>query len=196
MRPSSERPRPRAGVSFTRGLVVAVIGVIGVIGAGGIGGALSGCSPALNWRKLSPEGAQLTLMFPCKPERESRSQPGPAGQAVTVTTLSCKARGEQYSLTWTDLGDAGAASPAMRRMHEGIARQMAPQASAPLGVRGITPDPQAFQQAFEAGSGQGRQQVRQAVFSRGAFLYQVLMQGERVDAEAWDVFLGSVELPA
>jgi len=84
----------------------------------------------------------------------------------------------------------------MRRMHEGIARQMAPQASAPLGVRGITPDPQAFQQAFEAGSGQGRQQVRQAVFSRGAFLYQVLMQGERVDAEAWDVFLGSVELPA
>ncbi|WP_431263992.1 hypothetical protein ACQ859_29715 [Roseateles chitinivorans] len=112
-----------------------------------------------------------------------------------MRSLSCKARGTQFSLTWTDLGDAGATSAAMHRMHEGIARQMAAQASAPLGVRGITSDPEAFQQAFEARPGQPRQQVRQAVFSRGGRLYQLLMQGERLDAEAWDVFLGSVELP-
>ncbi|RZI55883.1 MAG: hypothetical protein EOP37_26440 [Rubrivivax sp.] len=155
----------------------------------------AGCSPALNWRKVSPEGAQLQLMFPCKPDREERTQPGPTGQAVAVRSLSCKARGIQFSLTWTDLGDAGATSAAMRRMHEGIARQMIPQASAPLGVRGIASDPEAFQQAFEARAGQSPQQVRQAVFSRGARLYQMLLQGERVDLEAWDVFLGSVELP-
>ena len=155
----------------------------------------TGCSPALNWRKVSPEGAQAQLMFPCKPDREERAQPGPSGQEVAVRSLSCKARGTQFSLTWTDLGDAGATSAAMRRMHEGIARQMAVQASAPLGVRGITSDPEAFQQAFEARPGQPRQQVRQAVFSRGGRLYQLLMQGERLDPEAWDVFLGSVELP-
>lgn len=156
---------------------------------------VAGCSPALNWRKVTPDGAQLELMFPCKPEREERMQPGPGGQSVAVRSLSCKARGGQYSLTWTDLGDAGAASAAMRRMHEGIARQMAPRASAPVGVRGVTPDPEAFQQSFEARPGQPAQQVRQAVFSRGGRLYQLLMQGERVDGEAWDVFLGSVQLP-
>ncbi len=155
----------------------------------------AGCSPALNWRKVSPEGAQVQLMFPCKPDREERTQPGPSGQGVSVRSMSCKARGAQFSLTWTDLGDAGATSAAMRRMHQGIARQMAPQASAPLGVRGIASDPEAFQQVFEARAGQPRQQVRQAVFSRGARLYQVLMQGERLDPEAWDVFLGSIELP-
>ncbi len=156
---------------------------------------VAGCSPALNWRKVSPEGAQLALMFPCKPEREERLQPGPSGQPIAVRSLSCKARGDQFSLTWSDLGDAAASSAALRRMHEGIARSMTPQASAPLGVRGIDIDPEAFQQAFEAPAGQPRQQVRQAVFSRGGRMYQVLMQGERIDVEAWDVFLGSVELP-
>ena len=156
---------------------------------------VAGCSPALNWRKVDPEGAQVSLMFPCKPEREERTQPGPAGQPVVVRSMSCKARGGQFSFSWTDLGDARATSAAMRRMHEGIARQMAPRASAPLGVRGIAADPQAFQQAFEARPGQPAQQARQAVFSREGRLYQLLLQGERLDAEAWDVFLGSVQLP-
>ena len=156
---------------------------------------VAGCSPALNWRKVDPEGAQVSLMFPCKPEREERTQPGPAGQPVVVRSMSCKARGGQFSFTWTDLGDARATSAAMRRMHEGIARQMAPRASAPLGVRGIAADPEAFQQAFEARPGQPAQQARQAVFSREGRLYQLLVQGERLDAEAWDVFLGSVQLP-
>ncbi len=155
----------------------------------------AGCSPALNWRKVDPEGAQVSLMFPCKPEREERTQPGPAGQPVVVRSMSCKVRGGQFSFTWTDLGDARATSAAMRRMHDGIARQMAPGASAPLGVRGIAVDPEAFQQAFEARPGQPAQQVRQAVFSREGRLYQLLLQGERLDAEAWDVFLGSVQLP-
>ncbi|MBO9689821.1 MAG: hypothetical protein J7598_24735 [Mitsuaria chitosanitabida] len=157
--------------------------------------ALTGCSPALNWRKVQPEGAQLELMFPCKPEREERAQPGPAGQPVTLRTLSCKAQGGQYSLTWTDLGDTGATSTAMHRMHEGLARRLAPGASAPLGVRGIASDPEAFQQVFEHRPGQPAQQVRQAVFSRGGRLYQLLLQGERADAAAWDVFVGSVQLP-
>ncbi len=156
---------------------------------------VAGCSPALNWRKVDPEGAQVSLMFPCKPEREERTQPGPTGQPVVVRSMSCKARGGQFSFTWTDLGDARATSAAMRRMHEGIARQMAPRASAPLGVRGIAADPEAFQQAFEARPGQPAQQARQAVFSREGRLYQLLLQGERLDAEAWDVFLGSVQLP-
>ena len=158
--------------------------------------ALAACTPALNWRKVQPEGAQLSLMFPCKPEREERAQPGPTGAPVTLRTLSCKAQGGQYSLTWTDLGDAAATSVAMRRMHEGLARQLAPGASAPLGVRGIAADPQAFQQLFQNRTGQPVQQVRQAVFSREGRLYQLLMQGERADAAAWDVFVGSVELPA
>lgn len=162
---------------------IAVIGVMTVA-----------CSPALNWRKVTPEGAGLEIMFPCKPEREERAQPGPAGQSVTVRSMSCKAGGGQFSLTWTDLGDAAATSTAMRRMHEGIARQMAPQASAPLAVRGIAADPEAFQQAFDARPGQPAQQVRQAVFSRDGRLYQVLMQANRLDAEAWEVFLGSVQL--
>lgn len=155
---------------------------------------LSGCSPALNWRELRPDGADLTLMFPCKPSREERRQPGPTGTPVTVRSASCEAQGWQFSLTWTDLGDARASTAAQQRMHEGLASRMQPAASAPLAWPGFQPDAQAYQQQFSARPGEPQQQVQQAVFARGSRVYQLLMQGERPGPEAWEVFLGSVRL--
>lgn len=158
-------------------------------------GALAACSPALNWREVAPDHAGLSLMFPCKPEREERRQPGPADSTLVLRTASCEAQGWQFSLTWTDLGDRAAVDEAQRRMHEGLAARLSPQASAPLALPGLVPGPQAYQQIFASPAGERAQQVRQAVFAKGSRVYQLLMQGERPGAEAWDVFLGSVRLP-
>ncbi|UXH77931.1 hypothetical protein [Roseateles amylovorans] len=143
---------------------------------------LTACSPALNWREISPDGAALQLMFPCKPDREERQQPGPGGRSLSLHTLSCEARGWQFSLTWTDLGDPSAVPPALRRMTEGLAQQLSSQASAPLALRGMTPDPSSRQQTLVARPGQPAQVVRQAVFARGGRVYQLLMQGRQAGA--------------
>lgn len=154
----------------------------------------SACTPALDWRQITPEGAGLQLMFPCKPERESRSQPGPAGAPMRVQTASCKAAQGQYSLTWVDLGDATQVPAALQRMRDRMGQLLTPGPTADLQVRGMTPSPAAGQQRFAARPGEPAQVVRQAVFARGTRVYQLLMQSTRADDEAWDVFVSSVVL--
>ncbi len=155
---------------------------------------LQACSPALNWRQVQPEGAGLVLTFPCKPETERRSQPGPQGQPVDVALASCKAGDWQFSLAWVDLGDPAAVTPALQRMHDGLAVPLQAGASAPLALPGMTPHPLAQHQAFAGRAGQPAQQVRQALFARGTRVYQLLMQGPRANDEAWDGFRASVAL--
>lgn len=152
------------------------------------------CTPALDWRQITPEGAGLQLMFPCKPERESRPQPGPAGVAMMVQTASCKAAQGQYSLTWVDLGDATQVTAALQRMRDRMGQVLTPGPTAELRVRGMTPSPAAGQQRFAARPGEPAQVVRQAVFARGTHVYQLLMQSTRADDEAWEVFVSSVVL--
>ncbi len=155
---------------------------------------MAGCSPALDWREVTPEGAGLKLMFPCKPERESRAQPGPSGRPMEVQTASCKAKGGQYSLTWVDLGDATQVPAAVQRMRDRMAQLLTPGEAAPLNLRGMTPVPATGQQRFTARPGEPVQQVRQAVFARGTHVYQLLQQASKPDEEAWDVFVSSVVL--
>ncbi|SEL80252.1 hypothetical protein SAMN05216359_11779 [Roseateles sp. YR242] len=155
---------------------------------------MAGCSPALNWREVSPEGAAVRLMFPCKPAHEDRMQQGPEGRRLTVRSFSCKAQGSQFALTWVDLGTTKEVPAALRRLHDQWAQVLEPGASAPLAIAGMTADPAAGQLRWEARNGAPGQAVRQAVFARGPRVYQLLLQGERVDDEAWDVFLGSVVL--
>lgn len=156
---------------------------------------MAGCSPALDWREVTLEGAGLKLMFPCKPERESRPQPGPSGQPMTVQTASCKAKGGQYSLTWVDLGDATQVPAAVQRMRDRMAQLMTPGDAAPLNLRGLSPVPATGQQRFTTRPGEPVQQVRQAVFASGTHVYQLLQQVSQPDDEAWDVFVTSVVLP-
>lgn len=155
---------------------------------------MAGCSPALDWREVTLDGAGLKLMFPCKPERESRPQPGPSGQAMTVQTASCKAKGGQYSLTWVDLGDATQVPAALQRMRDRMGQWLVPGEAAPLTLRGMTPVSAAGQQRFTARPGEPAQQVRQAVFASGTHVYQLLQQAGKPDDEAWDVFVSSVVL--
>ncbi len=116
-------------------------------------------------------------MFPCKPDREERQQPGPGGRPLSLHTLSCESRGWQFSLTWTDLGDASAVPLALQRMKDGIARQLTLQSAAPLTIQRMTPDPSAVQQRLRTPAGQPAQQIRQAVFASRGHVYQLLMQG-------------------
>jgi hypothetical protein len=160
----------------------------------GLTALAAGCSPSLNWRDITPEGAAARLMFPCKPEQETRPQPGPDGRPMSVHSYSCKAQGGQYSLTWVNLGTPQEVPGALRRLRERMAALVVPGESAPVTIKGMTPDPSARQQRFSAPAGQPAQSVRQAVFARGPYIYQLLQQGPTPNDEAWDVFVSSVVL--
>lgn len=67
--------------------------------------ACQGCSPTLNWREVRAEPSPLLTLFPCKPERYTRTV-ALAAHSVTMTMLSCDADGATWTLAYADLKDA------------------------------------------------------------------------------------------
>lgn len=157
---------------------------------------LGACSPSLNWREVRPEGSDLTLMFPCKPEQLSRALEAPGAPAGARMGLArCEAAGLSFSLSWSEVPDPAQVTPALVQMREALLAGLKLPAAQPvnLQVAGMTPSPGALSQALGAAGGKG-QQARLAVFARGLRVYQLLLVGPRADAAAWDGFLGSLQL--
>lgn len=157
---------------------------------------LAACSPSLNWREVRPEGTELLLMFPCKPEQQTRAISAPGAPAEARMGLArCEAAGLGFSLSWSDVPDPAQLSPSLKQMREAVTAGLKLPASEPqaLQLTGMTPSPEAVSVALGAVGSKG-QQARLAVFARGLRVYQVLMVGPRADAAAWEGFLGSIKL--
>ena len=143
---------------------------------------VSACTPALNWRESRPEGAAVQLLFPCKPELQSRPHMGLA---------RCEAAGLEFSLSWAELPEPTQAGAALRQMREALLRKLDGTAETPqaFAVRGMTPLSEALVQRVD-----GSRPARLALFARGARVYQLVMSGPRVDDAAWEAFAGSIQL--
>ncbi len=62
--------------------------------------AMTGCSPAYNWRDARHEGVPLQALLPCKPERAERDIPmlGPEHPPFRLMMMSCDAAGATFAL--------------------------------------------------------------------------------------------------
>lgn len=68
---------------------------------------MQGCSPALNWRDISPDKTKgLALSFPCQPETQERvlKLPGLGEAPVQMRALTCDADGGKWALSYFDAG--------------------------------------------------------------------------------------------
>lgn len=157
---------------------------------------LAACAPSLNWREVRPEGTDLLLMFPCKPEQQTRalSEPGAPAEA-RMGLARCEAAGLGFSLSWSDVPDPAQSNPALKQMKEAVIAGTKLPAGEPQALQliGMTPGTEAVSLSLGAPNGKG-QQARLAVFARGLRVYQLLMIGPRADAAAWEGFLGSLKL--
>ncbi len=68
----------------------------GLIAAGACVLLVSSCTPAFNWRDVRLSGAELTVPFPCKPERATRSVAWFGGE-TRLHMLSCEHRGLTFA---------------------------------------------------------------------------------------------------
>lgn len=151
--------------------------------------ALAACSPSLDWREVRPADSGVLVLFPCKPEINSR--PATAAEPARMGLAQCKAAGLSFSLSWAELADPAQITPALRQMRESLAGKLAaaPAAPKPLQIPGMTPNPEAQSQSLA-----GTQAGQVAVFTRGRMVYQAVMLGTKPDAAAWDSFVGSLKL--
>lgn len=168
--------------------------------------AFAACSPALNWREIRPAGSGAVALFPCKPDRFTRSVVL-GSEKLQMVLNSCAADGATYALSHAELADAAHLNAALEAMHAAAASNLGGSASkvAPLVVPGMAPHVLAQRWAVQGKPGLGKTDhdktenntVKQqfAVFTRGLRVYQATVVGKTLDATAVDTFFGSLQLP-
>jgi hypothetical protein len=159
---------------------------------------LAGCSPALNWRELRPEGSGIVALFPCSPDRHARTV-RLAGAPVHMEMLVCDAAGVTFAVSFVDLPDAAAVGPALGQLRAAAQVNLgADTASAvPAQVNGMSGHPNAVRASVRGKLPDGREVQQQALFfAKGLRVYQASVIGARVSAEVADTFFGALVLPA
>ncbi len=162
-----------------------------------LGALLGACSPSLNWRQVRPDGVDMTLLLPCKPDRANKTVPL-GGRSTRLSMTGCEAGGAMYALAVADLDDASHAvsvlaqwqSLTLSHMRASTSTQRpAPVSGADaqpgptlVSARGIHPDGQAVE-------GQA------LYFARGTRLFQAVIYAPRIDPDAAETFLSSLKLP-
>lgn len=156
---------------------------------------LAACQPTLNWREIRVDSPSLILMLPCKPDRGSRPV-NLAGRQVTMSMVGCEAGGTTFALAWTDL-PAGLSGPqwighwkqatlANMRAAAPALEQPWTAPSLPQGLRvqaaGQRPDGAAIQ--GQAG-----------YLARGGQVFQAVVYGERLTADAIEPFFAGLKFP-
>jgi hypothetical protein len=160
-------------------------------------GVMSGCAPALDWREVRPQGSGLMLMFPCKPVSHARSVALAVGQ-VTLQLSACKAGGSTWALAVADVAEPARVGPALAELDAAAARNLGATQVRPLPLKidGATPNPASRRVLIDGRLPDGRAVTEQvAVFAKGTQVFQATVLGERVDAEAAEIFFASLRFP-
>ena len=76
---------------------------------------LAGCSAALDWRQIQPDGWSLVGALPCKPATQQR-QVALAGQTVVMTMVACTADAHTFALASAELGDPAQVLPVLQAL--------------------------------------------------------------------------------
>jgi hypothetical protein len=159
--------------------------------------SLAACSPALDWREFVPEGGELHIALPCRPDRHARMVTI-SDAKVEMTMLACSAGDATYAVSYFDVTDPARVSPALaewRAVSVANVKGTTPT-KAPLQLRGATPNDQAGRIVVEGRLPDGAAVQEHAVFFvRGLRVYAATVIGANPSPQAIEVFFGGLKFP-
>ncbi len=158
---------------------------------------LAGCSPALDWRQVRPDGWGLVGAWPCRPSKQSRQVPL-AGPAVELDLTACSADGHTFALASADMGDPARVGPALKSLVESARTNVQGriESERPGSVPGMTPSAEARLLRLQGRLPDG-QPVREQVlvFAHGLRVFQATVVGPLADSAHARPFFEAIELP-
>lgn len=155
------------------------------------------CSPALDWREFVPEGSELGVRFPCRPDRSARPVTI-AGASVRMEMLVCSAGDATFAVSIVEVSDPARIGPTLTALRSSAIANVQggePRGS-PLQVEGMTPNEQAGRMAVSGRLPDGAAvQEHAAFFTRGLHVYQATVIGARPAPEAVENFIAGLKFP-
>jgi hypothetical protein len=171
----------------------------------GICALFAACSPALDWRDVrtgaGQDAAELQLLMPCKPQRETRALMLHNFQAP-FTLTACAANGMMFSIGAADIKDATQVAPTLVWMRNRLAANIAAVGSSSNAVsfapKGATPNAEAQRLQLQGKRPDGQDLIEHAaVFTQGTRVYQAVVTAPpaRFNRDAAEQFFSSIALP-
>lgn len=157
--------------------------------------AVSGCSPALNWREIRLAQTPVKVMLPCKPDEASRPTPM-VGSEVNMHMLGCEAGGALFAIAWVDVQHAEQAGVAMSQWQAAMLTNMQATSSktVPFTPKGSLAQVQDVRVVATGRRQDGTTVTAQgAWFARGAQVFHAVMYAGALDPEAVEVFFSGIE---
>lgn len=158
---------------------------------------LNGCSPTFNWRDVRPEQTPLVALFPCKPDKDTRTVPLGA-KDVPMTMLACDAGGVTFALAYADLKDATLTAVVLAQWKAATIGHLRAQSvtERPFRLHGASGTPPPMQVAARGTAPDGAAVTVQAVwFASGAVVFQAAVYAAAANAVAADTYFAGLRLP-
>lgn len=167
--------------------------------------ALSGCSPALNWRSVPLENANLTVLLPCKPDHAARTV-DLGGRQAELAMAGCEADGATFAVSHMVIEEPAQAGAVLAQWRAAVlARMQAPTtgtpepAAAPFVPKGALALPQSVRQQAQGLRADGKPVTAQAAWfarieGRQARLYHAVVYTDTPRAGVADTFFDGLAL--
>lgn len=159
---------------------------------------LAACSPPMDWRDMHLPGLGLSVRMPCRPDQHARNI-DLAGQAVAMRIHVCTERDISFSVAVLDLADPGLVGTALTMLRRSAASNISGAVVSDRSalVPGMTPHPEARQLHVVGRLPDGRDVALHGLyFSHGTRIYQAVILGRAIDAEAVGTFLTGIRVSA
>jgi len=161
-----------------------------------IAALLCACSPAMDWRQVTPAELGVQALFPCRPASLTRDVGLLQGRSQMVM-YACSAAGNTFALSGLALGDVREVTAAVESLREAAARNLGtgPGTAQPFDVPGMTPNAQAGRLTLNGQRPDGSAVIEHLlVFVRGTRVYQASVVGNKPEDAAVTTFFGGLKV--
>jgi hypothetical protein len=161
-----------------------------------IAALLCACSPALNWRRVTPPELGVEALFPCRPSSLTREVALPQGRFEMVMH-ACSAAGSTFALASLALGDVRDVTAAIDSLRDAAAGNVraGPSDAKPFEVPGMTPNARAGRLVLQGRRPDGSLVIEHVlVFVHGARIYQASVVGDAPDEAVVSAFFGGLKV--
>jgi len=159
-------------------------------------GAVAACAPTFNWRELPIGSTALTALFPCKPERVSRTLSLAQSQR-TMVMRSCVTGGVTFAIAHADLPDPAQATAVLADWRAstlaGLRADPASVRSEPPSGLPVLPQMQVLR-AARAGGEMPPLFLTGVWFAKGRDVFAAFVMAPVIPAEAADPFFAGLRL--
>ena len=155
---------------------------------------LSACSPVFNWRDVRPDGTQLALLMPCKPDKAQKTVPM-ASQPTELMLLSCEAGGVTFAVAVAEVKDTSKVAATLVQWQSAALSNIKATPATPgaaFKLTGLASGAVMVKAIGQRANGQAVSS-QAAYFSQGSQMFQAVIYADKIAPDVADTFFSGLK---